>query len=95
MVRTVLLEIILFATPFVLYAAYAAFVNKQRALSGETWNDAPIILLTATGTILIGAGLIYWNLTDQSETEATYTPHWEIERSNRTLPKRPDQFGTP
>ena len=57
MLRVVLIQIAMFATPFVLYGAYVYFARKQRQ-PGSIWEDAPLPLLGGIGLGLMAISLL-------------------------------------
>ena len=57
MLRVVLIQIAMFATPFVLYGAYVFFARNQRQ-PGSIWEDAPLPLLAGLGLGLMAISLV-------------------------------------
>lgn len=59
MARVVLLNVIMFLLPFVLYGAYT-YVMRGAEAQGSVWRDAPFGWLTAAGfaLLLLALGLL-------------------------------------
>jgi len=57
MIRIVI-DVLLFFLPFVLYFGWAKFVRRRMEASGGTWNDAPMAWLVSAGAVLCIIGLV-------------------------------------
>lgn len=57
MLRVVLIQIAMFAAPFILYGAYAYFARKQRQ-PGSIWENAPLPWLAGAGLGLMAISLV-------------------------------------
>ena len=74
MIRQILLALILLATPFALYATYVTFVQKKKAETGGTWDEAPLVWLLSAGVALILISLTFLALNTGSEPGSAYRP---------------------
>lgn len=52
MMRILLIDLIMFALPFVVYGGYVYMVRGKRT-SGEIWGDAPVYWLFGAGCLLV------------------------------------------
>ncbi|MEP0069400.1 DUF6111 family protein [Pyruvatibacter sp.] len=59
MLRIVLIQLLLFAIPFIVWALYVLMVQRRSLASGGAFNDAPIAWLLGAGTAMVAAGLVY------------------------------------
>lgn len=59
MLRIVLIQLLLFAVPFIVWALYVLMVQRRSLASGGAFNDAPIAWLLGAGTAMVAAGLVY------------------------------------
>ncbi len=64
--RIVLLNLLLFLLPFVIYAGYVAMKNRSLAAGGE-WNERKIAALSAVGLLFVMAGLAFWYVQDSAD----------------------------
>jgi len=74
MLRIVLIQIALFATPFLVWALYVLAVRRRRAVSGGVFDDAPIAWLIVSGIILAAASLFFLAVSTGSEPGGSYVP---------------------
>ena len=74
----ILLNLLLFFLPFVLYFGWAKFVRRQMEASGGTWQDAPIGWLIAAGALLLGLSLAATAfMTGEDPSKTYYPPRYE------------------
>lgn len=59
MLRIVLIQLLLFAIPFIVWALYVLMVQRRSLAAGGAFNDAPIAWLLGAGTAMVAAGLVY------------------------------------
>jgi len=59
MLRIVLIQLALFATPFVVWALYVLTVRRRKAATGGVFDDTPFTGLVVAGTVMVAAGLLY------------------------------------
>lgn len=52
MIRFFLLDVLLFLTPFALYAIYL-FVSERNPFQLSSWHQRQLIILSATGILLV------------------------------------------
>ena len=75
MLRILLIQLLLFAVPFVVWALYVVAVQRRKLTSGGAFDDAPIVWLLGAGTALVAAGLVYFALTTGTPAgEGEYVP---------------------
>lgn len=75
MLRILLIQLLLFAIPFVVWALYVVAVQRRKLTSGGAFNDAPIVWLLGAGTAMVAAGLVYLALTTGTPAgEGEYVP---------------------
>ncbi|MEQ8747880.1 DUF6111 family protein [Pyruvatibacter sp.] len=75
MLRVVLIQLALFATPFVVWAFYVVVMKRKQLSSGGVFRDAPIAGLVLAGTALVAVALIYMAVfTGDPAGEGTYVP---------------------
>ena len=74
MIRIVLELFGLFLVPTILYLGYALLAKAGRP-AREVLDEAPLVWLAASGTVLVFATLIYYGSTSsQGGPDQTYTP---------------------
>ena len=73
MARVVLLNLLLFFLPFILYGGYAYLVRKGDA-QGSVWSAAPINWLFFTGGMLVFGTLIYFVSFTGGDPDRDYRP---------------------
>jgi hypothetical protein len=73
MIRPVLTELLLFLTPF---AVYALFLYGTRAgvLQVESWPAKTVGWLTAAAVLLMASGFVVLGLMDRQPAGSTYVP---------------------
>ena len=79
MIRIVI-DVLLFFLPFVLYFGWAKFVRRQMEISGGTWDDAPMPWLISAGAVLVIIGLVATAVTTGSGSDPSkkyYPPRYE------------------
>ncbi len=74
MIRTLIWNIFLVASPFLLYWGYISFVAHKKEERGGKWNEAPLALLLITGVALALASLVYLALTSGDDPGSAYRP---------------------
>lgn len=75
MLRIVVIQLLLFAIPFVVWGLYVLLVRKQAKTSDEVFNDAPLAWLFASGAACVVAGLVYLAVfSGDPAGEGTYVP---------------------
>ncbi|TNE57567.1 MAG: hypothetical protein EP340_08165 [Alphaproteobacteria bacterium] len=72
--RFLILELLLLATPFIIYRLYLRYVIRHKAESGMGWNEAPVTWLMIAGFVLAILGVLYWGLEGGSSSKGPYTP---------------------
>lgn len=72
MTRIVLIQILLFALPFLVFAAWRYLVHEARG--GEIIDDAPVLVLLAIGSALFAAGLFYLASFEKQGIDGRYVP---------------------
>lgn len=70
MMRTVLLRVVLFLLPFVLFGIYAALLGQRGSVRPAT----PWVLLFVIGLGLVAASFIIVGLTEGEPTQGAYIP---------------------
>lgn len=71
--RFILLQLILVATPFVLYRLYIAFVMRRKLDTEGRYNEVPLGVLLLAGLALAAVGLVVaWSLEERKLGD--YTP---------------------
>ena len=73
MIRVLVIQLLLFALPFALYAGYLVLVRGEPA-TGELWPMMPRVQLTVAGLILTIAGLLALATFSGGDPEGTYRP---------------------
>jgi len=79
MIRVVL-GVLLFFLPFILYFGWAKFVRRRMEISGGTWDDAPMAWLVSAGAVLVIIGLVATAVTTGSGSDPGkkyYPPRYE------------------
>jgi len=75
MLRVVLIQLLLFATPFVVWGLYVLMVQRRSLATGGAFNDAPIARLVGAGVVMVAAGLVYLAVFGGDPAgEGTYVP---------------------
>jgi len=75
MLRVILIQLLLFATPFVVWALYVLMVQRRSLASGGAFNDAPVAWLLGLGTAMVAAGLVYLAVFSGTPAgDGTYVP---------------------
>lgn len=74
MLRIVLIQIALFATPFLVWTLYVLIMRRRRAAAGGLFNDAPIAWLIVAGALLAAASLLFLGVSSGAERDGTYVP---------------------
>lgn len=74
MLRIVLIQIALFATPFIVWALYVLIMRRRRAAAGGVFDDAPVAWLIVAGVLLAAASLFFLAVSTGSEPGGTYVP---------------------
>lgn len=69
MLRLLLQYLLPLVLPFLVYLAYARLAQKTRVL-----DDAPWLVLAATGVGLLAVSLVSWRLMTGAPPGETYTP---------------------
>ena len=72
MIRRILYELLLFLSPFALYAAYWRLAAREQAEGVR--HAHPWTWLFASGLLLVAASLVYWGLTAGEPADRTYVP---------------------
>jgi hypothetical protein len=73
MIRGILIDIALFLTPFVLYAAFL-FATRAGVLHPESWPLRVLISLTLTALVLLFASSIYLAQRSGAPAGSDYVP---------------------
>lgn len=68
MIRALLINLLLFLLPFMIYAAYVS-VKTRSITSGLEWHEGRIAALTAMGMVLLLGGLAFWHQQDAKNTQ--------------------------
>jgi len=92
MLRIVLIQLMLFATPFVVWGLYVLLMRRKAAAEGPLFNDAPTVWLMVSGIGLAAAGLVWLAVFSGTPGDGTYVPpHYEDGRivPGRVLPAEP------
>lgn len=79
MIRIVIENILLFLLPTLLYVGYAVLIRQKRAKA--VLDDAPILALVATGTILMVGTLTYLGWQSSLHEDQTKVPPFEQGKS--------------
>lgn len=77
MVRTVVVQLILFLLPFLAYAIYRLLVSDAEQEGRKTW---PITILFAAGAVLFLAGWVAMWLSDDKDPNMCFEPGYERPR---------------
>jgi len=72
-IRIAFFELLLFLTPFAIYAAYLYLVKQQRQAEGF-WRDAPVFRLFLAGMGLIAVGLVGFATFSGNDKNSEYVP---------------------
>lgn len=72
MARIILLQLMLFATPFLVWAGWVLVMRRRRAAG--VFDDAPLAALIIAGVLLCVAALFAMALTGGAEPGGTYVP---------------------
>lgn len=72
--RVFLLNVALFALPFLLYMAWIKLVKNQTIPVGKEWNDAPLMWLVSAGAVLFFVGLLMTRYLSVGDIEGGYVP---------------------
>ncbi|XSG81328.1 MAG: DUF6111 family protein [Methyloligella sp. ZOD6] len=72
MLRVVLINILLFSLPFIVYAGYV--VLTRNADNPSAWEDIPILWLLGAGFALLFLGMVVLISFDSGDPDATYHP---------------------
>ena len=75
MIRIVIENILLFLLPTLVYVAYAMLVRQKRGKA--VLDDAPILALVATGTILMVGALTYLGWQSSLHEDQSKVPRFE------------------
>ncbi len=73
MLRIVLVQLVLFAIPFLVWALYVLMVRRRVAQDG-LFNDAPMAWLIVSGVLLAAAALFFLAFTTGSPPDGKYVP---------------------
>ncbi|TNE38153.1 MAG: hypothetical protein EP347_06635 [Alphaproteobacteria bacterium] len=72
--RFLLLELLLLATPFVVYRFYLKYVIRKKAEKGLEWSEAPLTWLMIAGLSLAILGMLAWGMIGSHSGKGPYTP---------------------
>jgi len=72
MTRQVLIDLLLFLTPFAVYALYWRFYGKHRQDAHE--KKTPWTMLVSVGLGLVALSFIVWGLLPKEPTDGVYVP---------------------
>lgn len=70
--RFVIVEIIVFFAPIVLFLLYVRIFHKKRAI--EALNKRVLTILIALGVVCMGLGAAYLSSLDNKDLDGTYVP---------------------
>ncbi len=73
MLRALLIHMLLFSLPFIIYGSYWAFVKRRRE-QNPNWSDAPLNWLVGIGLVLTISGLVVFRFADDQPPSGDYTP---------------------
>lgn len=73
MIRVVLVHVLLFAVPFMLYALILV-ARGEPVDAAASWRRAPLTVLALAGAGLVAAGLIALASFGTGDTDRTYVP---------------------
>jgi hypothetical protein len=73
MIRPILIEFILFITPFVLYAAFLA-ATRAGLLDVENWPLSRVVSLVIASLVLVVGSFVYFAHFSGSPPGSTYVP---------------------
>jgi hypothetical protein len=73
MIRPILTEILLFLTPFAVYAIFL-YATRSGVLQVESWPAKTVGWLTASAVILMIAGFVVLGQLDNQPAGSTYVP---------------------
>ncbi len=68
--RVVLLDVFMFALPFIAYAIYL----RTRSGANDSWGGAPFLMLSGTGVVLVVAAMAVLIAFGGFGTEQQYSP---------------------
>lgn len=74
MLRIILIQLLLFAIPFVVWALYTLLMRRKAAVAGPMFNDAPYAWLIVAGVGCMAAGLVWLAVFSGTPGEGTYVP---------------------
>ena len=72
MLRVLLINILLFSLPFIVYAGYVLLTKNANSVSA--WDNIPILWLLAAGFALLFIGMVWLVSFDSGEPGAKYHP---------------------
>ncbi|MBL1420077.1 MAG: hypothetical protein COC24_006145 [Alphaproteobacteria bacterium] len=70
--RFVIVEIIVFFAPIILFLVYVRIFHKKRAI--EALNRRVLTILIAVGVVFTGIGALYLSSLDSNELQGAYVP---------------------
>ncbi len=77
MIRILLVRILPFLVPVILFAAWYYLARRRARRSGETppgWREAPWGWIALSGLIVMVAGLAYFRFSTGAAPDGTYVP---------------------
>lgn len=74
MARILLIELILFSLPFVIWITYRGLLGRLKQQSGGTFDERPMQLLLIAGGALTLIGMGYFALTSGTRGDTVYVP---------------------
>ena len=89
MIRAIVILLVMFAVPYVVYAFYLYFTGKKNE-EGGSWNNA-MPWLTLAGAVLAIGGFFAMVAFDRASTDEVYRPAQQQEDGQ----SRPDGFEQP
>ena len=92
--RILLINLLLFLLPFIMYAVYVSIKNQSLA-SGGDWDEKRIAILSAIGLAFMAIGLVIWKAQDAEDNSKN--PLLEFEKPEAAPEPEPERptFGGP
>lgn len=74
MIRILIVRLLLFILPFVLYAAYMHFVKGEDITDRRTWRTAPLTALLAVSATIVAISFVALAFNTGSDPDGDYLP---------------------
>lgn len=74
MTRTIVVNLLLLALPFIIYGGWAAYVKQMKEESAGAWDEAPLTWLLIAGFALMFSGLVVTRLLEDDNPDVDFIP---------------------